>query len=373
LRALRTGAHLHLGFASFGEYAERLMGYRPRWTDERLRVAQALEDLPEIAQALRDAVLCWSAVRELTRVAVPENEGTWLEVAKSRSVRQIEELVAGHLPGDAPDDHYDASLKRHVLRFEVSADTLATFREAVAKIKREAGSSLDDDAALLLVARQALAGPGDAGRASYQLALTVCTACGRAWQQGQGEPIEVSSEVAEMARCDAQEIGDMTHVGETRASQKVPPATRRFVVQRHGGRCAVPACKNALFLDVHHVTPRSEGGDHDPDKLILLCAAHHRAQHRGELVIEGRASTCFRFQHADGSRYGGAVDPRTAAVFAEAFQGLRGLGFREIEVRRALERIRAVHDRRETSTESVLREALRLLGGGRTCEGAEPS
>src|SRR5258706_6505712 len=53
LFALRSGAHLHLGFASFAEYVERLFGYKPRWTAERLRVAEALERLPELEQSLR--------------------------------------------------------------------------------------------------------------------------------------------------------------------------------------------------------------------------------------------------------------------------------------------------------------------------------
>src|SRR5258707_10879490 len=69
LDALRSGAHLHLGFGSFGEYIERMLGYRRRSTDERLRVAEALENLPELARALRDGCVTWSIARELTRVA----------------------------------------------------------------------------------------------------------------------------------------------------------------------------------------------------------------------------------------------------------------------------------------------------------------
>jgi hypothetical protein len=42
------------------------------------------------------------------------------------------------------------------------------------KLRREADGSLDDDAALLLMARHVLGGPVDAGRASYQVAITVC-------------------------------------------------------------------------------------------------------------------------------------------------------------------------------------------------------
>jgi hypothetical protein len=237
----------------------------------------------------------------------------------------------------------------------------------MAKIRRDAGSSLDDDASLLLMARQILEGPRDNGRANYQMAISVCRDCGRGWQQGRGEQVEVSSEVMEMAQCDAQQLRPVvhadTHVG-ARARQDVPPAVRREVMRRHGGRCAVPGCRHAIFLDIHHVDPRSEGGTHDPDRLIVLCGAHHRAQHRGQLVIEGRASTGFEFRHADGVRYGGAVDPRTAAAHEEAFRALRSLGFRERETRSALQRIRE-RASDQMSTENVLRMALAVLGDTR--------
>lgn len=170
LCALRSGTHGHLGFASFAEYVERLFGYKPRSTEEKLRVAETLEHLPELDSALQEGALCWSAVRELTRVATAENENQWLAVARGKTQRQIEQLVAGRKPGDGPDA--PAGPMKHVLRFEVSAETLATFRDAMAKLRRMASESLDDDAALLLLARKVLGGPGDDGRSNYQIAVT---------------------------------------------------------------------------------------------------------------------------------------------------------------------------------------------------------
>ena len=84
LAALRTAAHVHLGFGSFGEYVERWFGFKPRSTQEKLRVAEALEELPAIAAALEEGSLNWSAVRELTRVAIPDTEREWLEVARGK-------------------------------------------------------------------------------------------------------------------------------------------------------------------------------------------------------------------------------------------------------------------------------------------------
>src|SRR5262249_17551473 len=191
LAALRSAAHVRLGYATFAEYVERLFGYAPRWTAEKLRVAEAVEELPQMDQALRDGALNWSALRELTRVATRNTEGEWIEASKGRSARQIEQLVAGHRPGDRPDDPACPLTRKHVLRLELSADAMAAYKEAIAKLQRDAGGRLDEEEALLQMARQVLGGPTDQGRASYQIALTVCDRCGRGWQQGRGELMEV--------------------------------------------------------------------------------------------------------------------------------------------------------------------------------------
>jgi hypothetical protein len=125
-------------------------------------------------------------------------------------------------------------------------------------VARDAGGPLDDDSALLLLARHVLAGPVDDGRASYQVELTVCEHSQRAAQTAQGESLAVATEVAAMARCDGQRIASANsknaHVGVSRsengadvniadeiatdrkrrrslrAKQDVPPATRRQVL-----------------------------------------------------------------------------------------------------------------------------------------------
>src|SRR5436190_7188702 len=213
LRAARSGVHLRLGYASFREYVERLFGYGPRLIQEKLRVAGALEELPVLSAELERGKMSFSAVRELTRVATAATERAWLEAAHGRSIQEIEGLVSGQKPGSLPEDAPDADAMRHVLRLELSGEALATFREAMAKMRREAGEALDDDAAILLLCRRALEGPRDDGRSSYQVALTVCEQCRRGMQQGRGELVRVSAELIEMAACDGQNVG---HVGEAR-------------------------------------------------------------------------------------------------------------------------------------------------------------
>jgi RuvA, C-terminal domain len=370
LAAQRAGTHQHLGYGSVLEYAERLFGHAPRLTHEKLRVAAALERLPETEQALASGELTWSAVRELTRVATPETERAWLDHVRCKTVREVEKLVSGRRPGSLPTDPAEAGMERHVLRFEVSGEVLATFREALAEIRRQSGGPLDDDAALLLMARQVLVGTGtgdgtrDAGKASYQVALTLCEGCRLATQTGHGEPVPVSEDLVATAECDAQLV-PLPHVEtrkhRARATQTIPPAQRRAVVRRDHGRCQAPGCRHAVFVDLHHLQHRVAGGPHEQDNLVTLCGAHHRALHHGALRIEGRVSTGLRFFHADGRPYGapptsnGGFDLRARVVSA-----LRGLGFAEREAQRAVADAET-HVGSDATLERLLRAALEVL------------
>ena len=75
-------------------------------------------------------------------------------------------------------------------------------------------------------------------------------------------------------------------------SDTVPAQIRRLVERRDRG-CRFPDCGAAWrLLHVHHIVPLAQGGDHDPDNLILLCSFHHlRHVHRlGWTVdLEGRS------------------------------------------------------------------------------------
>ena len=67
LRAWRSAAHLHLGYASFAQYVESLFGYKPRTIQEKLRVAESLETLPRLASALEGGGPSAGALRASSR------------------------------------------------------------------------------------------------------------------------------------------------------------------------------------------------------------------------------------------------------------------------------------------------------------------
>jgi len=478
LEGLRLSVHVELGFGSFLEYGDRLFGYGQRMVAERLRVAQALRGLPVTSESLRAGEFSWSAVRELTRVVTNETESEWVQATRGKTVRQVEQMVSGRKPGDRPCDPPDDRVKRHWLRFEVSAETLAIWRQAIGELTRRVGSSLSDDEQLLAMAVAVLGGPNE-GRASHQIALTVCERCGGGWQESRGQRVAIGAEVVEMAGCDAQVIGrvdgfgaegvdvgdtedrsgehdgesdgddgdeatydggtsdgsqrdggssdEMPHVGHEhdqsncggedddndiarppfkrlknrstkrqrtsainprrKAKQSIPPAVRREVLRRYGGKCAVDGCQCSDFLNLHHLRYRADGTCKAED-LIPLCPVHHRRVHGGYLIIEGDPDSGFRFYHADGRKYGTAflessghtVDHKTrrpakaraptwvaGELIASARSALRSLGFGNEEVQNALRQLEPkltsgdTHVGKEDALGNVIRQALAML------------
>jgi Holliday junction resolvasome RuvABC DNA-binding subunit len=68
-----------------------------------------------------------------------------------------------------------------------------------------------------------------------------------------------------------------------------------------------------------------------------------------------------RARHADGSHYGDIVKPREVEARARVFSALRNLGFRETEVRAALDRLQREPSLDQASFDALLRAALAAL------------
>jgi hypothetical protein len=322
------------GFASFHEYAHRLFGFSGRQTEERLRVAEALDRLPGLSVELAQGRVCWSVVRELTRVATEETEPEWIAAADGKIAREVEAMVSGRTLGDTPSDPARPEARMFRISMRVSASTYALWEEARRVLTAEGEGALDDDELLASVARAVLGGPRDAGRSNYQIAINQCDACGCATQRAGATHVSIDDADLETARCDAQHVGHVDGSEPERAKQEIPPSVRRAVIARHEHRCAVPGCRHAAYLDVHHTRLRSEGGTHDPEYLVALCSTHHRMTHVGKLVVRGSFTSGLVFEHADGRAYGSnEVDSAAADRFAEVFAALCILGFKEREAR----------------------------------------
>ncbi len=305
LVAEETRAFELLGLGSIREYCARLFGWGGRQTRERLRVARAVRSLPAVRERWARGELTYTVVRELTRVATPAVEDEWVAWATSGGVRrtgdEVQQVVMRHRRGDRPTDAPAPFEERRVrVVLEMSGSEASRLSEVRAEATRRLGHGVDDETLAKLLFDAFLRGscPEDGGVSPHRVRLAVCERCGATERESGGEGlVPVDPAIGEVALCDAQVL----RPGE-RASQTVPPATRRSVLARDEGKCAVPGCRHAL-LDVHHIRRRVEGGRHSMDNLVSLCSAHHDAAHRGRLVIR-RNENGLLFERADGRPYG---------------------------------------------------------------------
>ncbi len=97
LEALSPSGCHELGFSSLSAYALERCDRSVRWVEAARCVARRVEGLSELRCAMAFGHVSWSVGELLARVAQPGNEAHWLDVARSRTVRQMRTLVAAAL------------------------------------------------------------------------------------------------------------------------------------------------------------------------------------------------------------------------------------------------------------------------------------
>jgi hypothetical protein len=367
-KAARLQVWRHVGCVSLLDYLERRCDYAPRTARDRVRVAFELEDLPGLTAALATGCHGFSSIKELVRVATPQTEAEWLDKAHGKTCFEVQRLVAGRAKGSRPDDAPEPDLATRPLRLEdIRPATIALWRQARAKAQAERGEQLSDDAQLALLCGAFLEGGTNdlgAGRAKYQIAVTVCERCHQGWQDGGGQKFAMDEVELARAECDAQRIGSLGASTPARAAQDIPPSVRRLVWRRDGGKCTLEDCRSAANLELHHLITRADGGTHEPDQIVLLCDAHHAALHRGLITITGTAPDQLVVTRIDPVAHMGQPSKLDRAVIlVDARTALVTLGYKKHEAAAAVDDA-ASQLGGDVTLEVVIREALRRARRG---------
>ncbi len=289
LEAEESQLYRRLGYVSMLEYMERELHYGPHAANERLRVARELLSLPLIAEQFRAGELSFSAVRELSRVAKPENEHLFLIKAHGKTARDVERMVAGLKRGDEPDADPDPKLIKKRVVLEVSVPTFARFRRKRTEIDKTRPERISDDELLELLLAESTGATDEVASPAVRVAMTTCKSCKQSFVSSDGDHVPIDRQTAELLACDCESIGDLESDDLTRPTSNIPAAIRRKVMQRDAFACVVPGCRSKRNLAVHHLRHRKDGGKHTTGNCCALCSGHHQQHHFGRLLITGKA------------------------------------------------------------------------------------
>jgi 5-methylcytosine-specific restriction endonuclease McrA len=325
---MRRRLFRELGFASIHIYAGEALGFSRSKTYQFIHLAESLGKLPRLKAGLESGKLSWTKAREVVKVATPKTEKRWLEIAASKSRRELEDQVAlsrasrdraqrdpgqGELlanpsvaeaapsqaaplqamspqavppqavsPQAAPPQAVPpqaAPVQSLSLRLEPMQR--ARFDSLVEALMKRHHRSREE---IVLMAMEAMLAGGkkytrvDSGT-PYQVIVHQCETCAAS---------AVGPERRTLSAVERAQVEcDLTVLEPGKRNRRsIPPSRRRAVLLRDGHRCRVRGCGRASFLEIHHLKARSRGGGNREENLIAICSTCHAHLHErgGESV-----------------------------------------------------------------------------------------
>ena len=330
------------GLLSCAHWLSWRIGLSPGAARERVRVARALDELPLLMEALSSGRISFSQLRAVTRVATPEDQTRWIDLARSTTAGQLETLVRGvrrerKIEEDSTDPERAAWLLRARKRYDddgnavytvaLPAEHAAVFDAALEAIRAEldaARSALADVSAETPAAVPGLppedldAGPSAGSRRPGATVADAFVEMARRTldQQATEHPATARRNRSALVA----QLDPLSGWGRLRDGELLPPSSLTAVLRtlpgRGGGlrlrpltaadvrlhdlgrrqrlpslalrellgtldgeRCRFPGCTRRRKLHAHHVVRWSDGGPTDLANLLLLCSRHHTLVH----------------------------------------------------------------------------------------------
>src|SRR5262245_46769743 len=225
LRALlaleRTGLYTKLRCSSIAQYAEEHYRYHHTQTYDDLRVAEALERLPQSAEAFEAGKVGSSALAQVARIATSRTEEEWLELAAKCSVRalkaEVEDAIRngrdrprkgkGGLPRLRSTIYFTLEPEEHEIVRKAFRKVGDVLKESLGGKRPEPRETLVYISKLILEGQIPLEAEGnEKDESMYTVLYHVCPSCREGKVHTDEGPVEVPAEVVERVEAEAEKV-----------------------------------------------------------------------------------------------------------------------------------------------------------------------
>jgi len=345
----REKAYERHGLANTAQWLNWQCGIGAVAGREKVRVARALEHLPEIADAFAKGEISYSKVRAMTRAATPANESVLVSVARHGTAAHIEKLVK-KFEWTQRRDAANAAQRQHEHRtvysffdmngefvlharlpreigavvrkaLEVAVDAVRESKEVTAETPLQIPANAWHADALRLIAERFLEHRGEetgAGSSADRLQVVVhidqaiLAEQQAAAETGKPHRCELENgpslalDTARRLACDATIVGivegeDGEPLDIGRKTRSIPAAIDRALRARDGG-CRFPGCDRTRWCEGHHIEHWADGGETKLANLVTLCGFHHGLVHEGGYGLGRTDDGLFIFTRPNGTR-----------------------------------------------------------------------
>ncbi len=224
------------GFSSIYVYAYKLAGMNQQKVDDVLRVMEKIEDKPELMKVAKEKG--FRAVRPVITIADKDNEKFWAEKAEVMSKHALETYVKNFKNEGKSCPGTELSKKTIMMQVDT---------EIAEKLEKLSSNS--------------------------------------DWNELMKEYLELRE----------KRLQDEKPKIKKTNSRSMPAKVKRYTNRVTNGTCIYPGCYRKAE-ELHHTDRFALSKEHNPDKIMPLCRAHHDLAHMGLIDNEELAPELWKIR-----------------------------------------------------------------------------
>ena len=316
----KTKAFYRLGYQSLFAYTTEALKLSPATAYSFIKVARKSHEIPQLKKEVMDGKLSISKAQKMTQVLTKENHKKWFDFAEKTTHRKLEREVALASPKQSVIEKATyvpsgekvtekVKLKRQVprvsLQVGLSEKLMLKLRQAQDLESQKQRKSLDLEETLEALVEVYLNQRDPVRRARRQKLkgkLQSPVAKKEEKEKNKSQSLNMSESVKNSSQEEFKfgmsqkqvsqrkpENGKKNFLKQKPESGKkqrkpLPAHITHQIYLRDQGQCTYydergKRCSSKRFLEIHHKTPVSRGGDNSVGNLRLLCSGHHKVCH----------------------------------------------------------------------------------------------
>ncbi len=245
--------HFALGFSSLFQYCVDALELTEANAYNFIAVARKAKEIPRLKECLRSGELNVAKARKVLPVLTKENQSEWISKATSLPKQELEKEIARLCPEAANEKPFvkEISETKAKISLQISTETLRAIRRLQVLLCNKRRANVGIDQALEWMAEEML---------------------------NRFDPLR------KKLRKDENINVNVKQPVHGQAILTIGAALRNTVLNRDAARCTFVSaigvrCRSEKQIDIHHVRPKSEGGENVETNLTTLCRAHHQLLH----------------------------------------------------------------------------------------------